>query len=206
MSFIGANYGVIKRIVDVVASSAGLAVTAPVLLGVAFLVKIDSRGPVLFGHERVGRYGRRFRTWKFRSMVQGAEHGGTQITSSGDLRITRVGRWLRSTKVDELPQLLNVLAGDMSLVGPRPEVARYVEMFAVDYEEILRVRPGITDEASIEFRDEESVLAQADDPEREYVEVVAPRKIELYKRYVREMSLVKDLSILARTALVVLRR
>lgn len=132
-------------------------------------------------------------------MVSDAESVGPPITSGGDPRVTRVGGFLRASKLDELPQLFNVLAGEMSLVGPRPEVARYVELFPSEYREILSVRPGITDEASIAFRSEEAILARALDPEREYVEIVLPRKIAAYRRYVREMSLVTDLSILLRT-------
>lgn len=171
----------------------------PALATIGAAVKLDSRGPMFFGHERVGRDGKRFRTWKFRTMVQDADKMGAEVTAGGDPRVTRVGRILRATKLDELPQLYNVLVGDMSLVGPRPEVPHYVELFRDDYEEILKVRPGITDEASIEFRDEEKILAEADDPEKEYVERIAPRKISLYKKYVREMSLHNDLSILVKT-------
>jgi lipopolysaccharide/colanic/teichoic acid biosynthesis glycosyltransferase len=190
----------------VACSVAGLAAALPVLFGIAAAVKLDSPGPVFFGHERVGRHGRRFRTWKFRTMEQGAKDKGVEITAGGDPRVTRIGRLLRATKLDELPQLLNVLAGEMSLVGPRPEVAKYVEIFQQDYDVILSVRPGITDEASIAFRQEEQVLAAAQDPQREYLEKVAPQKIALYRRYVDEMSLGKDLSIIIRTIWKVLSR
>lgn len=192
-------YPLAKRALDITASAVGLAATWPLLAAIAVAVKVDSKGPVLFGHERVGRGGRRFRTWKFRSMVSDAEQAGPPITTGGDRRVTRVGRVLRATKLDELPQLVNVLVGEMSLVGPRPEVQRYVDLFADDYRRVLAVRPGITDEASIEFRNEEEILARATDPEREYREVVLPRKLELNKEYVRDPSLERDLSILLRT-------
>jgi len=199
------SYPVVKRLFDALASAAGLVVVSPILAAAVLAVKLDSSGPAFFGHERIGRAGKKFKVWKLRTMVQRAEELGPQVTAGGDSRITRVGRVLRKTKIDELPQLINVLKGDMSLVGPRPEVERYVNHFADDYREILKIRPGITDEASIEYRDEEAVLSAASDPEREYIEVVAPRKIALYKRYVKEMSLSKDLFILFRTIWKVIR-
>lgn len=196
-------YPIAKRSADVLVSLTGMVVLAPVLAGVAVAVVADSPGPVLFRHERVGRRGKKFRLLKFRSMTHGSS--GSQVTAAGDARVTRVGRLLRRTKLDELPQLWNVLVGDMSLVGPRPEVERYVTLFARDYEDILQVRPGITDYAAIEYRDEEGLLAAAADPEREYVQVVLPAKIALYRRYLVERSLRTDLNIIARTLLAVLR-
>jgi len=192
-------YGAVKRSIDVLASAWGLVALSPLLGGLMAAVKLDSDGPALFGHERVGRGFRRFKVWKLRTMVRDAERKGGQVTAGGDPRVTRLGRWLRRTKLDELPQLYNVLVGEMSLVGPRPEAPRYVEMFADDYQEVLTVRPGITDEASLEFRHEEEVLARAPDPEREYREVVLPRKIALYRQYVRHCSLSNDVSIVLRT-------
>jgi lipopolysaccharide/colanic/teichoic acid biosynthesis glycosyltransferase len=199
------SYPVVKRLFDAAASAAGLVVVSPILAAAIIAVKLDSPGPAFFGHERIGRAGKKFKVWKLRTMVPRAEEQGPQVTVGGDARITRVGRVLRKTKIDELPQLINVLMGDMSLVGPRPEVERYVKHFADDYQQILKIQPGITDEASIEYRDEEAVLSASSDPEREYIEVVAPRKIALYKRYVQEMSLTKDLSILFRTIWKVVR-
>lgn len=197
------SYLVAKRSVDILGSLLGLSLLSPLLITAALTVKIDSPGPILFRHERVGLRGRRFRLLKFRSMTHGSS--GREVTVAGDARVTRVGRLLRRTKVDELPQLWNVLVGDMSLVGPRPEVPRYVELFADAYEEILEVRPGLTDFAAIEFRDEEGVLAAAVDPEAEYRRVVLPAKIALYRRYLAERSMRTDLVILARTVLAVLR-
>lgn len=191
-----------KRFVDVVAALLGLLLLAPLLLVIAFAVRIDSEGPALFRQTRVGRDGRTFQILKFRSMYHGhhCRDGATQITAASDPRITRVGTLLRRTKLDELPQLINVLRGDMSLVGPRPEVPRYVAMYPPDARsEILSVRPGITDEAAIEFRDESEILGRSDDPERTYVEEILPRKIRLYRDYVRHRSLLGDLGIILRT-------
>jgi lipopolysaccharide/colanic/teichoic acid biosynthesis glycosyltransferase len=196
-------YDVSKRLLDAAASAAGLLVLSPILVAVAVAVRLDSPGPVLFRHERVGRHGRKFHVLKFRSMTHRST--GAQITAAGDARVTRVGRILRRTKLDELPQLLNVLVGDMSLVGPRPEVQRYVDLFPAEYAEILRVRPGITDLAAIEYRDEERLLAASTDPESEYRSTVLPAKIALYRRYLAERSLATDLRILARTVAAVLR-
>ena len=194
-----------KRLLDVVGAGAGLVVLAPVLATVALVVKASSKGPVLYGHERVGRGWSRFKVWKFRTMVTDADQVGPAITAGGDPRITRAGRVLRRTKLDELPQLWNVLVGDMSLVGPRPEARRYAEAYRADYDVILTVRPGITDEASIRFRNEEEILAAAEDPERAYLDEVLPEKITLYREYVGSHSLATDLSILARTIARVVR-
>ena len=196
-------YAVAKRALDLLLSLAGLALSAPVLLALALAVRLDSPGPVIFRHQRVGRRGRPFQLLKLRSMTHGAR--GLQVTSAGDARITRVGRFLRRTKLDELPQLWNVLRGDMSLVGPRPEVERYVKLFAADYRDILEVRPGITDFAAIEYRDEERILAAATDPEAEYRNVVLPAKIALYRRYLAERSLATDLRLIARTLWAIVR-
>jgi lipopolysaccharide/colanic/teichoic acid biosynthesis glycosyltransferase len=187
----------VKRAIDVVAAGAGLVALSPVLAAAAIAVKLGSPGPVLFRHARVGKDGRTFEVLTFRSMRVGG--AGPAITTGGDPRVTRVGRLLRRTKLDELPQLWNVLVGDMSLVGPRPEVQRYVDRFAGDYARILSIRPGITDFAAVEYRDEESVLAAAADAEAAYVERVLPAKIRLYHRYLDEMSLKTDVSLVLRT-------
>ncbi len=188
-----------KRAFDLAASAAGLVVLSPLLLAVAAAVVVLDPGPVFFRQTRVGRGFRSFRLFKFRTMRAAAEGTGPQVTVGGDARITAVGRILRRTKLDELPQLLNVLAGDMSLVGPRPEVPKYVELFRKDYEAVLSVRPGITDFAAIEYRDEEAVLAAYPDPEKAYVETVLPAKIALYRRYLDEIGPATDLGILFKT-------
>lgn len=181
------------------AALAGLVLLAPLLAAIALAVKVDSPGPVFFRQERVGRHFRRFRLLKFRTMVAGAE-GGPALTAGDDPRVTRAGRLLRRFKLDELPQLVNVLRGEMSLVGPRPELPCYVERFRRDYEELLSVRPGLTDPASIKYADEAELLGRAADAEAEYLREVLPDKIALAKAYVRERSLLSDLGILWRTA------
>ncbi len=189
----------VKRGVDILCAALGLAVLAPLLWLIAGAVKLDSEGPVFFRQERIGRAFRPFIIYKFRTMVEQGGARGAAITVGEDPRITRVGRFLRRTKLDELPQLLNVLKGDMSLVGPRPELRRYVEAFADEYQQILSVRPGMTDLASLKFIDEANLLAQASDPERAYRESVLPEKLALAKQYVREHCLRLDAVVLART-------
>ena len=165
-----------KRAFDIVASGLGLLVLSPLLLGVALLIKLSSRGPVLFRHERVGRNFRPFSMYKFRTMVPDAPRLGGPLTAGDDPRITTIGRVLRKTKVDELPQLFNVLRGEMSLVGPRPEVPCYVDMYRQEYQEILKARPGITDLASLKYRHEEQILGQLPNPEEEYVETFCRKR------------------------------
>ncbi|HEX3999289.1 MAG TPA: sugar transferase [Pirellulales bacterium] len=191
-----------KRLFDICAAALGLLILSPVLFALAVAVKINSRGPVFFRQERIGRGFRPFRIFKFRTMVVDAPQRGGQITSGhDDPRITRIGRFLRRWKLDELPQLINVVAGEMSLVGPRPEVQRYVEMFRSDYAEILRIRPGITDLASIKFRDEASLFSGGKDPEQIYVQQILPEKLSLAHEYVARSSFGFDLRILFQTAL-----
>lgn len=193
-----------KRLLDIVAASVGLLLLAPLLGVIALWVRVDSDGPALYRQTRVGQGGVHFQILKFRSMTyaRSPAAGAPQITASSDPRITRAGRFLRRFKLDELPQLINVLRGDMSLVGPRPEVPQYVDLYPADARsEILSVRPGITDEAAIEFSDEGIVLAGSADPERTYVEDILPRKVQHYRRYVRNQSLAGDLGIIFRTLL-----
>ena len=189
----------IKRIIDIVASFLGLLLLSPFLFAIAALIKLDSAGPVFFRQERIGRGFRPFLIYKFRTMVKEAAKLGAPITIGEDPRITRVGRFLRRTKIDELPQLFNVVKGDMSLGGPRPELRRYVDAFRQEYDQILTMRPGLTDLASLKFIDEASVLAQARDPERAYRDCVLPEKLALAKQYIREHSLRLDAVLLART-------
>ena len=194
-----------KRAMDVGGVLLALPLALPLMAAIALWVRVDSPGPALFRQQRVGRGGRLFCMLKFRTMH--AQSAGPQITATGDTRITRAGRWLRAAKLDELPQLINVLRGDMSLVGPRPEVPRYIALYSEDVRrQILSVRPGITDRAAIEFRDEERLLAQSPDPERTYVERIMPVKQRLYLDYVARHSVPGDVAILVQTVLVVLRR
>ena len=188
-----------KRLFDCVAASVGLLCLAPAFAVVAVLIKTDSDGPVFFRQQRIGRGFRLFWIYKFRTMVQDAPLVGAPITSGSDPRITRVGRFLRRTKIDELPQLINVLKGEMSIVGPRPELARYVDAFSREYREILQVRPGITDVASLAFRDEATILAGFANAEEAYVTRILPRKIRLSQEYVRRCSLASDLVVILKT-------
>lgn len=197
----------VKRLFDWVMSSLGLLLLAPLLLAMALLVKLDSPGPVFFRQERVGRHGKPFRIHKFRTMRHDPVGTGPQITVGADARITRVGGFLRATKLDELAQLIDVWLGDMSLVGPRPEVPRYVAQYpSALREKVLSVRPGITDIASIEYRDESAVLARASDPEQAYVQEVLPHKLQLAARYVDNASLALDVWLILRTIAAVVRR
>lgn len=173
---------------------------------IAILIKLDSKGPVFFKQKRMGRNFNPFLLYKFRSMVADAPKKGLAITAGDDPRITKVGRFLRKTKIDELPQLINVLKGDMSIVGPRPEVEKYVDMFRDDYQSVLRVKPGITDYATIEFRDEEGVLKNYSDPEVGYVKEVLPRKIELYKRYIKDKGFFTDMKLICLTLWRIVKR
>jgi lipopolysaccharide/colanic/teichoic acid biosynthesis glycosyltransferase len=194
-----------KRLFDILVSALALILASPILLLAALAVKLSSPGPIFFRQKRVGRNFQPFWIYKFRTMIVDAPQRGPQITAGEDPRITRVGRLLRKTKLDELPQLWNVLRGDMSFVGPRPEVPRYVEMFADDYMEILTVRPGITDPASLKFRHESDILGRAADPEAEYVQRILPEKIALAKQYIARSSLGYDVRLLCETFWRVLR-
>lgn len=191
-----------KRAFDVVVSSAVLSASLPLLAGAALAVASDG-GPVLFRQERVGRNGRRFRMLKLRTMRHDRTTPGAALTVGADDRITPVGRWLRATKVDELPQLWNVLRGEMSLVGPRPEVAQYVDQYGEREKEVLALVPGITDPASIRYRNESELLAQARDPEEYYRRVVLPDKLRLSIDYGKQATFTSDLVVLLRTALAV---
>ena len=191
--------GLAKRTLDLTLAGLGVVVLSPLLAAVAASVALDSPGPVFFRQVRVGRGFRPFRIIKFRTMVEDAARRGGPLSIGADPRVTRVGRWLRRLKLDELPQLFNVLAGDMSLVGPRPEVPEYVERYRADYADILTVRPGMTDLASLKYRDESALLAAAADPGAEYVRVILPDKIRLAREYVRRSSVLFDLSLILRT-------
>jgi len=195
-----------KRVFDLGVSLLALLILAPVLLGIAAAIKLDSRGPVFFRQERVGLNGRPFRIHKFRTMVSDAESSGPQLTRQDDPRITRVGSFLRRHKLDELAQLIDVVRGDMSIVGPRPEVPRYVALYPEEIRGVvLSVRPGITDAASVAYKDESAQLASGTDPEKLYVDVIMPEKLRLCVQYVRDRSLAGDLAIVARTLKALLR-
>src|SRR5712691_4174719 len=191
-----------KRILDIMGSALGLVLLLPVLAVVAVIIKLDSPGPIFFRQERVGRGGRSFRIFKFRSMVEGAARAGTALTVRADTRITRAGMLLRRSKLDELPQLINVLAGDMSLVGPRPEVPEFMKFYTPNQcAIILSMRPGITDYAAILFRDESSLLDRERDPIDVYRREIMPAKFAYYERYSREIGVLNDLRIILATML-----
>ena len=197
---------VAKRLFDLLGAAVSLVLLAPLLLVVALAIRLDTPGPVLFRQERVGRHGRPFRIHKFRTMAHDAAQRGPLLTVGADARITRVGAVLRRHRLDEMPQLIDVLRGDMSLVGPRPEVPRYVAMYPADLRErVLSVRPGITDPSSLEFMDEGEQLARAADPEREYVEVILPLKLRRAADYAGRANFATDLRVIARTLRILLR-
>jgi lipopolysaccharide/colanic/teichoic acid biosynthesis glycosyltransferase len=191
-----------KRLIDIIFSAVGLVILSPLLLWIAWRIHHEDGGPVFYRGERVGLRGKPFRIFKFRTMVINADRIGGPSTPEDDPRITRIGRKLRKYKLDELPQLLNVFLGEMSLVGPRPEVKRYTDMFTEEEKAILSVRPGITDWASIWNCDEGGILAGAANPEAAYLELIRPTKVKLQLRYVRKQSLVTDLRILWETMFV----
>jgi lipopolysaccharide/colanic/teichoic acid biosynthesis glycosyltransferase len=196
----------VKRIFDFVASLIGLITLSPILIVVAIWIKLDSPGPVFFRQDRIGQFSIPFKIHKFRTMVANAESLGNQITVGDDRRITRSGAFLRKYKLDELPQLIDVLLGQMSLVGPRPEVAKYVAFYSAEEKEIIHsIRPGITDNASIEYRDENKQLGMSSTPEETYIEQVLPRKIEMYKQYVSNHSFSGDMIIILKTIFLVLK-
>jgi lipopolysaccharide/colanic/teichoic acid biosynthesis glycosyltransferase len=187
----------LKRAFDIVLSAIGLAVLSPVLILAAVLVKCDSPGPVLFGQDRVGKHFRKFRLFKLRTMC--VNNSAIVITCGADPRITRIGKILRDLKIDELPQLWNVLRGDMSFVGPRPEVPRYTRIFRDDFAQVLTVRPGITSAASLKYRDEPEILGGVEDPMDYYVRVILPDKLRLEKEYLGRRSFWCDLSLILAT-------
>ena len=190
----------LKRPFDIIGSALGLVLLLPLFLVIAIVIKIDSPGPVFFRQARVGKGGRLFRIFKFRSMIADASHRGTALTVRADRRITRVGEFLRRSKLDEIPQLMNVLAGDMSLVGPRPEVPEFMTFYTAEQRAIITsMRPGITDYAAILFRDESSLLDQSGDPVDIYRREIMPLKFAYYERYSREIELLNDLRIILAT-------
>jgi lipopolysaccharide/colanic/teichoic acid biosynthesis glycosyltransferase len=196
-----------KRLFDLVLAVLALAVLAPLLLAAALWVRLDSAGPAVFRQERVGRHGKVFRIHKLRTMRVDAASHGPAVTTAADPRVTAAGRWLRHYRIDELPQLLDVIAGHMSLVGPRPEVPRFVALYPPALrEQVLSVRPGLTDPASLEFVDEAAALTSAADAERAYIDDILPRKLRCQAEYAQHASLASDLAVLARSVRVVLAR
>ena len=193
-----------KRIFDIAISSIGLIILSPCLLVIALLIKITSPGLVFYRAERVGKDGVSFKLYKFRSMTTDADKSGPKITTQGDARVTSVGRWLRKLKLDELPQLINVLKGEMSMVGPRPEDPHYVAYYSPEQRQVLSVLPGITSAASVRFRHEEQILV-GDDWEIQYIQQVLPEKLDIELDYLRQRSFWGDLSLIWRTFLALLR-
>lgn len=195
----------IKRIFDIICSFIGLVLLSPVFLVLSLLIVLDSRGGVFYRQVRVGKNGKDFKLFKFRSMVSNADKKGLLTVGGRDSRVTRIGYFLRKYKLDELPQLLNVLFGDMSLVGPRPEVRKYVDMYSEEQRKVLSVKPGITDYASIEYSNENELLGSVPNPEEVYITEVMPAKLALNLRYIREQGLLTDLKIIFMTIGKILR-
>lgn len=193
-----------KRLFDIVASTLGLIVLSPLFLVLAVWIKADSKGPVFYRQTRVGWHNKDFRIFKFRSMRVGSDRGSLVTIGGRDPRITKSGYYIRKYKLDEFPQLINVLIGDMSLVGPRPEVRHYVDYWTPEQMRVLDVRPGITDPASIKFRNENELMAQADDPEQYYINVIMQEKLRLYLEYVDNQSFLYDLRLIFATLRVVI--
>lgn len=188
-----------KRLFDIVSSGIGLLCLAPVFVVMAIWIKFDSRGPVFYRQTRVGRYGRDFRIFKLRSMRVGSDKGRQITVGERDPRITRFGYFIRRYKIDELPQLINVFLGDMSVVGPRPEVRKYVDLYSEEQRKVFQVRPGITDLASIKYRNENELLSQVDDPDTYYIDVIMPDKLTINLEYIRHQSFMGDIKIIFNT-------
>ena len=193
-----------KRLFDILASGCGLLVLSPIFIIVAIWIKLDSPGPVFYRQIRVGRHNKDFRIFKFRSMRVGSDKGSLVTIGGRDPRVTRSGYFIRKFKIDELPQLINVFTGDMSLVGPRPEVRHYVNYWTPEQMKVLDVRPGITDPASIRFRNENELLEKAQDPERYYIDVIMQEKIKLYLEYVEKSSFWYDIKLIFQTFKVII--
>ncbi len=194
-----------KRFFDVIASGLGLIVLSPLFLTLAILIKLDSKGPVFYRQVRVGFKNKDFRIYKFRSMRVGADRGSLVTIGGRDPRVTKLGYFMRKFKFDELPQLINVFIGDMSLVGPRPEVRHYVDYWTPEQLHVLDVRPGITDPASIKFRNENELMGQAKDPEKYYIEYIMQEKINLYLEYVEKHNVIYDLALIFKTFWAILK-
>ena len=184
------------RLLDIIASICGLIILSPLFIILGIWIKLDSKGPVFYKQIRVGQYGKDFALYKFRSMRVGADKKGLITVGGKDNRITKVGYFIRKYKLDEFPQLLNVLKGDMSLVGPRPEVRKYVDLYTDEQKKVLSVRPGITDYASIEYVDENEILGKAEDPDKTYIEVIMPDKIKYNMKYINNRSVIEYIKVI----------
>lgn len=199
------NCRVLKRLTDLLLALLLISLLSPLMVVIALLVLFSGRGGVFYSQSRVGQHNTDFKVLKFRTMKPGADRAGLLTVGDRDPRVTRVGRWLRHYKLDELPQLFNVVAGQMSLVGPRPEVRRYVDLYSPDQMKVLSVRPGITDPASIEFIDENALLGASDNPEQTYIVQVMPRKLELNLKYLQTANWIADLTVLLKTVKAIFR-
>lgn len=198
-------YKFFKRLFDICASAFGILILTIPFIIVSIAIKIESKGPVIFKQERVGLNGKHFKIWKFRSMVVNAESKGLQITSKEDCRVTKVGKIIRKLKIDELAQLFNVLFGQMSFVGPRPEVPKYVEMYTEEQRKVLSVKPGITDLASIEYCDENNLLDSSENPEKTYIEEIMPKKLALNIEYIEKAGFFYDIGLIFKTFVRILK-
>ncbi|MDR5587949.1 sugar transferase [Clostridium aquiflavi] len=192
---------IVKRVFDFICSTLGIIILSPIFILISIMIKTGSDGPVFFKQIRVGRDGKDFEILKFRTMVVDAEKLGKQITVGNDNRITKIGSFLRKYKLDELPQLINVFKGDMSLVGPRPEVPRYVKMYNDEQRKVLEVKPGITDLASIRYKDENALLGKAENPEEFYINTIMPDKLALNLEYINKSNVFFDIYIIVKTIL-----
>ena len=192
-----------KRIFDILATIFGGLILLPIIIIIVIWIKLSSKGPLFYVQKRVGKDFQEFDLYKFRSMIIDADKVGPSVTSGDDPRITKVGKIIRRTKIDELPQLINVIKGDMSLVGPRPEVIKFVKEKKEEYVKILSVRPGITDNAAIAYRDEETIMNQYENKEKAYIEIVLPEKIKLYNEYLQNISLINDIKLILKTLKVI---
>lgn len=190
---------IIKRLFDIITSIIGIIILSPILLLISLLIIFESGFPILYKQKRVGKENKDFFLLKFRSMNKGADKKGLLTIGEKDSRITRVGYYLRKYKLDELPQLLNVLTGNMSIVGPRPEVRKYVDLYSDEQKKVLSVKPGITDYASIEYTNENEILAKSTEPEQLYIQEVMPKKLFLNQKYIQEMGLITDIKIIFKT-------
>lgn len=197
-------YNFTKRIFDILSSLLVLVLLSPLFIIIGFWIILDSKGGVFYKHIRVGKNGKEFGLLKFRSMAKGADKG-SQITIGNDARVTKVGRFIRKYKIDELPQLINILKGEMSVVGPRPEVKKYVDLYTDEQLKVLTVLPGLSDYASIEYFDEQKILGQAKNPDQEYINVVMPAKLDLNLKYIKEKSLKTDFKIIFRTVMKIIK-